>query len=229
MKVFSVKKEQLLILLYSVVILAGVYTIYNNRAIATFSMPVSKKVILVDAGHGGWDPGKVGAEDTLEKDINLQIAKKLQVYLEQGGSYVLMTRVEDEALGDKKNSDMKGRKEIANNSNADMLISIHQNSYSVENVIGAQVFYYEGSEESKTLAESIQGEISEFTKQKKNREAKSNESYFVLKQTNIPAVIVECGFLSNPEERAMLSDDEYQEKMAWAIYKGIIKYYSDFT
>ena len=228
MKVINLRKEQLLIFLYLGIIIFGVVKSYTEESVETFSMPVSRKVIMIDAGHGGWDPGKVGRNETLEKDINLAIASKLQTYLEQSGSVVILSRSDDSALAKEKNDDLRGRTEIANTSKADIMVSIHQNSYPNPSVTGAQVFYYDDSEESKRLAESIQREIISFTDQKKNREAKANGNYFLLKKTKIPAVIVECGFLSSDEDRLKLMDEEYQEKMAWGIYLGIINYYSNF-
>ena len=180
--------------------------------------------MVIDAGHGGWDPGKV-TEDVLEKNINLQIALKLQNYLEQGGSIVMMTRITDEALGDKKNSDLQSRRNLSALSKADILISIHQNSYPDENVRGAQVFYYSRSEKSKMLAEFIQAEIKNFADTSNKREITPNDDYYLLKQTEIPAVIIECGFLSSASERERLVTREYQEKIAWAIYKGIVNYF----
>lgn len=224
MRVFSIKKEQILIVIYVVIILAGIIRTFNDEAVTTFSMPVSKKIILIDPGHGNGDPGKV-QNDVKEKDINLRIAKKLQAYLEQGGSYVLMTRADDEPLSSTKKGDMYSRKLTANTSKADLLISIHQNSYPSAKVKGAQIFYFNQSDNSKRLAELIQGEIKSFVDPGNRMDAKSNTNYYVLKQTTMPAVIVECGFLSNPTEKQNLQSDEYQEKIAWAIYMGIVKYF----
>ena len=193
-------------------------------AIPTFSI-LTKKVILIDAGHGGWDPGMISKEIVLEKNINLQISAKLQSILEQSGAFVINTRVQDEALGDRKNSDLRSRRDIANTGRADIMISIHQNSFQNINVSGAQVFYYTHSDESKRLAECIQGELRNFVQASNQRESKANSSYYVLKETTIPAVIVECGFLSNPLECQNLQDPKYQEKIAWAIYLGILKYF----
>lgn len=226
MKVFSIRKERILIVVYLVIILAGIIKTWGDRAVTTFSMPMSKKVILIDPGHGGDDPGKVG-QDVLEKDINLEIAKKLQAYLELGGSTVLMTRTDDTPLADSKRGDMRSRKLVADTSKADMFISIHQNSYPSPSVQGAQVFYYKQSESSKRLAETIQIEIKSFADTNNQREAKSDANYYVLKQTSMPAVIVECGFLSNKSDSANLQAGEYQEKIAWAIYTGIVKYYEE--
>lgn len=177
--------------------------------------------------HGAWDPGKVGNNNENEKDINLQIAKKLQSYLEQAGSQVLMTRTSDEALGDKKTTDLKSRIQIANTNKSDILVSIHQNSYPDEKVEGAQVFYFNDSDTSKKLAEFIQSEIKDFVDFDNKRDFKSNTNYYLLKKTSSPAVIVECGFLSSPTETKKITDDEYQEKIAWAIYKGIIRYFDE--
>jgi N-acetylmuramoyl-L-alanine amidase len=147
--------------------------------------------------------------------------------LEQGGSVVMMTRIEDEALGDKKASDMQGRRDLSALSKADIFISIHQNSYPSNNVRGAQVFYYSRSEEGKRLAEAIQYEIKDFVDTSNRREVKPNDEYYILKHTSIPAVIIECGFLTSADERNALINDEYQEKMAWAIYMGIIRFFGE--
>ena len=226
-KVYSFKMEQLLIAFFGLVIAGAMIVGLRAEYVETFAMPVSRKVVVLDAGHGGWDPGKVGDKEVLEKDINLEIALKLQAMLEQGGATVLMTRIEDEALGKGKQSDMRARGTIASTTNADVIISIHQNSYPSEKVTGTQVFFYEGSERSRRLAELIQQEVKHFLGQITNREAKPDNNYYILKQTSIPAVIVECGFLSSPAETRLLVDGEYQERMAWAIYKGILEYFNN--
>lgn len=223
MKVFSVRFEELSILLFVAVIILGVSHIARKKEAITAMMPVMQKTIVIDAGHGGFDPGKTGSQGENEKVINLQIAKKLQMYLEQGGATVYMTRNEDEALGDKKQSDMKERKAIANDSGADMLISIHQNAFPKQSAKGAQVFYHKQSAEGKLLAQSIQQALQDCD-QENNREAKANTDYYILRTTTVPAAIVECGFLSNPTEEEKLNTEEYQEKIAWAIYVGILNY-----
>ncbi len=227
MKVISIKKEKILITLYLLIIFVGVFNTIRSEAVQTFSMPVSKKVILIDAGHGGWDSGMVADSKTHESDINLQIALKLQSYLEQGGSQVLLTRADENALGSSKASDMQRRKTIANSSNPDIFVSIHQNSYQDGGVKGAQVFYFDTSDNSKKLAEAIQTEMKDFLKQKNDRVASANKSYYVLRQTTSPAVIVECGFLTNYNEKRNLKTEEYQDKVAWAIYQGIVKYFDE--
>lgn len=189
----------------------------------------AKITIVIDPGHGGRDPGKVGVNGALEKDINLDIALKLKEILEQNDINVIMTRTEDiglysESDSNKKRSDLNKRVEIINSSNALLAISIHQNSFSQESVKGAQVFYHGQSEEGKMLATTLQEQMKESLKDGNHRKAKSVNNYYLLKHTKCPLVIVECGYLSNRTEAALLIDKEYQEKMALAIYQGIIKY-----
>ncbi len=187
--------------------------------------PTEQKVILLDAGHGGWDPGKTGTHGVNEKELNLAVVEKLQGFLEQGGATVLLTRDADEALGKGKREDMAERKRLANESNADILVSIHQNAFPSAAAKGAQVFYHASGEAGKLLAECIQESLRERVDGSNHRQAKENKDYYILRTTEIPAVIVECGFLSNREEEALLNADSYQEKVAWAIYCGILDYF----
>jgi N-acetylmuramoyl-L-alanine amidase len=189
-----------------------------------FALPLSRKIIVLDAGHGGWDPGKVQGESE-EKHINLCIAKKLQTYLEQGGATVFITRVDDSGLGKSKTGDMKARRQIANTSRADIFVSIHQNAFRNPTVHGAQTFYYNSSDNSQKLATSIQNRLREFADPQNKLKPKENDNYFVLKQTEMPAVLVECGFMTNYNERCKLQTDAYQEKIAWSIYLGIVDYF----
>lgn len=185
--------------------------------------------IVVDPGHGGRDPGKVGVNGALEKDINLAIALYLRDYLEEEGINVVMTRTEDEGLysesdTNKKRADLNKRVEIINNSGALFAVSIHQNSFTQESVKGAQVFYHAESGQGKILAEVLQQQIKDTIKDGNNRKAKANNSYYMLKYTECPMVIVECGYLSNQKEASLLISPEYQKKMAEAIHLGILKY-----
>lgn len=194
----------------------------------------SNLAVVIDAGHGGFDSGKVGINNALEKDINLSIAKKLKVFLEENDIEVIMIREEDEGLYEstdrnKKIADMKKRVSIINESKAIMAVSIHQNSFTSEREKGAQVFYHQKSEEGKRLAETIQKQIKTSMKDNNRRVAKANDSYYMLKQTECPLVIVECGFLSNGQEAELLCDEYYQEKMAWSIHIGIMTYINSGT
>lgn len=188
-----------------------------------------KTCIVIDAGHGGTDPGKIGINGKKEKDINLQIAKELKKKLEKEGIEVVMTRESDEGLynsssRNKKVDDMKKRCKIIDEAKPVFTISIHQNSYPEEYVKGAQVFYYGQSQEGKELAEILQESMVQQLDKENHRTAKANESYYLLKKTESPTVIVECGFLSNSEEAKLLTDKDYQKKVAEAIHTGIKKY-----
>lgn len=232
--IIVVRKSHILMWLISLIILIFLVAtiLYANRVIHVFSREDKPYVIVLDAGHGGFDPGKVGVGDEIEKDINLAITLKLKAYLEYSGAQVVLTRKDDNGLYDasssnKKRQDMNRRKEIINTSGADILVSIHQNSFSQEKYKGAQVFYYADSNNGNLLAQNIQTAIKTFVDPTNNRLIKDSNSYFILKQTNIPSVIVECGFLSNYEEAKLLSSDDYQDKIAWAVYIGIMKFYKD--
>ena len=189
----------------------------------------NRKVIVIDPGHGGFDPGKVGVNDVLEKDINLSIAQKLQSLLEQNGILVVMTREEDKDLAsenaaNRKNEDLRARVHLLQETSPVLMVSIHQNSYPEADVDGAQVFYYSGSEEGKLLGTIVQESLKSEIKDGNHRVAKANKDYYLLKKSVCPAVIVECGFLSNPKEAVLLATEEYQEKLAFAIHLGILEY-----
>lgn len=191
-----------------------------------------RKCVVVDAGHGGIDPGKVGINGTLEKDVNLEIALLVKQYLEADDIRVVMTRETEEGLYDanasnKKVQDMKRRVAVIDETAPDATVSIHQNSYPEEYVHGAQVFYYSGSAKGQRLAEIIQAQLAEKTDKENSRQIKANDSYYLLKKTNVPTVIVECGFLSNSADAKKLADKEYQKKLAWAIHLGIIQYLNE--
>ena len=185
--------------------------------------------IVIDAGHGGSDPGKVGVNGALEKDINLAVALKLEKNLKQQGVNVVMTRTEDKGLykeGDfnKKVHDMKNRLSIIEEAEPILAVSIHQNSYPDASVSGVQVFYYKDSVKSKEAAEIMQKQLIQSLKPDKERVAKDNSSYYLLKKTSVPIMIVECAFMSNPTEAELLVQEDYQEKIAWAIHMGIMQY-----
>lgn len=188
-----------------------------------------ERCVVLDAGHGGDDPGKIGINGALEKDVNLAITLLVKQYLEESDIRVVLTRETSEGLYDagasnKKVQDMKRRIGIIEENSPDVTVSIHQNSYPEEYVHGAQVFYYTGSEEGKALAEKIQRRLVEGVDPENKRQVKANDSYYLLKKTRVPIVIVECGFLSNAEESEKLCTEEYREKLAWQIHLGIVQY-----
>ena len=201
-----------------------IYTAFYKGA-ENAMFPMLDARIVLDAGHGGWDPGKTGTNGANEKELNLAVVEKLTEYLEQGGAEVILTRTSDDALGDGKRTDMAERKRIANESDADILVSIHQNAFPSAKVKGAQVFYHNSSGNGKVLAECVQESLRNRVDGSNQRMAKENKDYYILRTTEIPAVIVECGFLSNYEEEKLLNDAVYQEKLAWAIYCGILDYF----
>ena len=193
-----------------------------------FSIKMKSAVIVIDVGHGGNDPGKVSPDGIEEKNVNLTIAKYLQDYLIAQDYTVYLTRDTDKGLYDdnvsnKKRSDLNNRIQFFKERNADLVISIHQNSYPDSSQHGAQTFYFKGSEESKLLAEHIQNSLLNIDSTNKRKE-KANDSYYLLKHTAVPAVIVECGFLSNPEETARLTDSNYQKDLAYAISVGVCRF-----
>lgn len=186
-------------------------------------------VVVLDAGHGGFDPGKVGVDGQLEKEINLQIIRKLKTYLEMGDVEVILTREGDNGLygasdKNKKSADMKKRVEIINEAKADLMVSIHQNSYHEPEISGAQVFYYQNSEEGKRFARIMQKRFDYCLGEKNRRQEKANGSYYLLSHSKPVSIIVEAGFLSNPEEAKKLESEEYQDKIAWTVAMGILQY-----
>ena len=205
---------------------AGTLAAVENRQA---DMREEKPLVVIDAGHGGFDPGKVGIDGQLEKDINLSIAKKLKAYLEASDVNVVMTRDTDTGLyqsGDshKKVSDMRRRCDINNEARPDLVVSIHQNSYHQEEINGGQVFYYKTSQNGKRLAEILQERFDYVLGEANRRVAKANDNYYLLLHVKEPIVIVECGFLSNRKEAKALESEDYQDRMAWTIHMGVMEY-----
>lgn len=186
-------------------------------------------IIVVNAGHGGNDPGKVGKNNIIEADINLAIALKLEVALKEKVCQVIMTRTDSNNLSkpeasNKKTSDMKERIRIMEEAHPEIILSIHQNSYGDSQVKGAQVFYHSQSKEGEKLAKALQDALVNNVDASNKRKSKEGDDYYLLRKSTAPAVIIECGFLSNPTETALLVDDGYQEKIADAIIQGILNY-----
>ena len=189
----------------------------------------TKYCVVVDAGHGGSDPGMIGVGGLEEKGINLSISLLLRDTLEKSGYSVIMTREEDKGLYDssaanKKAQDMQRRIAMIREHMPVLSVSIHQNSYHDAGVHGPQVFYYESSVEGKKLAEAVQSSLNDLLEVDRPRKVKGNTSYYLLKRSSGTLVIVECGFLTNPEEAQKLQTKEYQEKVAAAVSEGIRTY-----
>lgn len=210
-------------------------TTHYTEAVNASRLPIRNKVIMIDPGHGGIDPGAVGRTGVLEDEINLKIAFKLRRLIEQFGGVGLMIREDDSGLysegksriRDMKNEDLRERHRIINESGADILISIHLNFFPQSQYYGAQCFYNKGDEEGKKLAELIQAELIDVIKNNNTRKAKSIDNVYILKNNKMPSVLIECGFLSNHEEERLLQNDNYQEKLAWAIFMGVMKYFEE--
>lgn len=202
-------------------------------AMNTNRVPVKNKVIIIDPGHGGIDPGAIGRTGVLEDNINLQIALKLRKLIEQSGGIGLMIREDDSGLysdgrtriRDKKNEDLRERHKMINESEADIFISIHLNFFPQSQYYGAQCFYNKGDEEGRKLAEFLQMELIDVIQNNNTRKVKSIDTVYLLKDNKMPGALVECGFLSNYEEERLLQQDKYQEKLAWSIFMGILRYF----
>ncbi len=242
MLILSKKRMLIMTCLIFVSLYAFSFKIANNmvdiketeKTVTTVSTPVSNKVVIVDAGHGTPDEGAESSSGTTEAEINLKIALKLQQLLEQSGCTVLLTRSDENAIYDaesssireKKISDMHNRVKIGNNSNADIFVSIHLNKIEQSQYDGWQTFYKKGNEDSKTLATMIQNNLNNTISKENNRIPAQLNTVYLMKYVEIPITIVECGFLSNPEEEKLLQTDEYQNRLAWGIYNGINDYFN---
>ena len=239
---FIINKKRIMFLLIAVLLPIGIFVTRtasndqkNRDILATMATPVTSRTIVVDAGHGGEDGGAVASDGTSEADINLKIALKLQALLEQSGASVVLTRSDENAiydlnkktLRDKKNSDIKNRVKIGNNSSADIFVSIHLNKIAQSQYDGWQTFFKEGSEDGKKLATCIQNNLNEAIQRENKRVPLKISNIYIIKHVEIPTSIVECGFLSNPEEEKILKTDEYQNKLAWGIYNGIMDYFNE--
>lgn len=228
------KQERIMRIIMSIILPMAMLFLSKEMATAQVlymgkTIESEKMCIVVDAGHGGKDPGKVGVSGCYEKDINLRIAEKLKAFLEMEGIEVVFTRDGDYGLyaetdTNKKNADMRNRVKLIEETNPLLTVSIHQNSYSDSSIKGAQTFYCSSSGESKELAGIIQERLINTLDKKNHRKAKANDNYYLLENTTCPIVIVECGFMSNEDECNNLESDYYQEKVAWAIYIGIMQY-----
>ena len=211
-----------------------VFNAFEKVADEAVSAEISEKelIVVIDAGHGGEDSGAV-ANSVLEKDINLEIALKLRDMLKASGIEVKMIRESDVSIYDKasgtirerKVSDLKNRVKIVNNNKKNILVSIHQNKFEQSKYSGAQMFYSANNDKSQILAEKIRKSITGLIQPENKRELKKGGSdIYLLNKATVPAVIVECGFISNEEEAKNLSNEEYQNKIAFAIYCGILEY-----
>lgn len=208
----------------------------EEKAVATNKNFDNTKTIIIDAGHGGIDCGAVGLHNISEKDINLEISKKLKGLLEFNGFNVVMTREKDISICDddcktinqKKVSDIRNRQKIIDSHKNAIVLSIHQNKFSDSSCKGAQIFYSKQNEQSKTLAECLQKSFINKLQPNNKREIQEDKrDLYLLKHTKNPIVLIECGFLSNQEDVNNLSSDDYQKKIALTLFSGIIDFYTE--
>ena len=205
----------------------------SKQTVQTVSLPVSNKVIVLDAGHGKPDEGAQSSNDTTEAETNLKITLKVQSLLEQSGATVVLTRSDENAIYDldkttlrqKKISDIHNRVKIGNESSADIFVSIHLNKISQQQYYGWQCFYKQNDEKSTALAKSLQENLNDSIQKENERVSMKLDNVYIIKHVEIPISIVECGFLSNPEEETQLLSDDYQNRLAWGIYNGIMDYF----
>lgn len=228
-----VRKKSIFIALVTVLvvmIVAGCGIFFANaRKVSS----MAKKVIVIDAGHGGIDKGVIGSNGTCESEKNLEISHKLKALLEDSGFIVVMTRenddiaknIDNQEVGGFKNEDFQNRKKIIQNSGADMLISIHCNKFPSETRRGIQVFYNNLSEDGKNFAVVLQESLNALNAEHAGRMFTAlSGDYYMLNCTEAPSVIIECGFLSNPEDERLLCTEEYLDELVYSVYAGVVAY-----
>ena len=227
-------KRKWIIAITIVLIISVIWVILKKDTQTTF-LPIQNKVIALDAGHGGVDPGKVGKLKVTEEALNLKITLKLRKIIEQNGGVVVLTRNNGEGLytdkstsvKEKKTEDLKNRKKLVDENDIDVFDSIHLNSFEQEKYYGAQTFYKDGCKDSEKLANDIQKELRNSLDKDNTRVPQPRDSIYLIREVEKPAVLIEGGFLSNEREEKLLNDDKYQEKLAWAIYIGITKHFNE--
>ena len=229
--VIYIKRATIILILMTLVVIYLTITLYGKAIKPAFS---GKKgiTVIIDAGHGEPDGGTTGITGSSENEINLEISKKISAKLKERCYNVIMTRetgdgiyTEGSSIREKKLSDMHRREDIINGSDGDIFISIHMNSFSDPSVSGAQVFYSANMEESKVLAEGIREKLIPLYEKNDRILKEAPEGVYLMEKSKIPACLIECGFLSNAENEALLLSCEYQDKVAEAIVIGIEEYF----
>lgn len=238
-QIFFIRKRTLYIFLAIIILLLlSIRFLYNRFKVEEVSyLPITNRIIGIDPGHGGVDPGAVSRNGVLEDEINLKIALKLKRFIEQSGGIAIMTREEDvglytdksKTLREMKSEDLINRSQLIEDAGCELFISIHMNSFTNSKYYGAQTFYMKGSEEGEKLAWLIQEEFRNVLDKDNRREPAARDDVYLLKESSMPVVLVEAGFLSNPLEEKLLQTEEHQEKIAWSIYVGLMKYLSGQT
>ena len=226
MKFITIKKRTLCVVLLCIILICSAVGVCF--AVKATSSPKPEHIIVIDAGHGGRDGGTVGSGGAIESQLNLDYAITLKQMCESFGFGVVMTRenmngLYDENAPNKKRSEMEKRKKIIDESDADIVISLHMNGFPLPSAEGAQVFYGKGNEAGQALAESVTTSLSRDFESA--RDYCTVGDYFVLNCTDKAGVLVECGFLSNPSEEELLQSREYRQKFCYSLLYGIITYF----
>lgn len=209
----------------SVCFYVGEHLLEHMKEAEETSGTAENACVVIDPGHGGPDSGKIGVNGLEEKTLNLDISLRLREILEQKGIRTVMTRQTEDRLKEDRVEDLKARVNIMNKEKPALAVSIHQNSFTDPSVFGAQVFYYEDSEEGKKAAEILQRSLNTLDPDN-TKKIKANRTYYILKKTKVPVVIAECGFLSNYNEAEKLRTEEYRQLAAEALAEGIAEYIS---
>lgn len=236
MKVICIRKKDIyisvIIMILLIILKFFLFKEYETKEVSY--LPISNRIIGIDPGHGGVDPGAVSKTGVKEDDINLKIALKLKRFIEQSGGIAIMTREKDvglytnrsSTLREMKTEDLINRKNLIIDADCEVFVSIHLNSFPQSRYFGAQTFYMKDDKISQDLANIMQEELKQVLDKDNNRQPTARDDVYLLKEMTIPTVLVEGGFLSNPLEEKLLTTEEHQEKIAWAIYVGIMKYLS---
>ena len=233
-----INKKRLIFIEVSIILSIFFSTILNKSnddTINTSSIPVSSHTFTFDAGHGIPDEGAQNENGLTEAGINLKIALKVQKLLEVSNCTVILTRsdengiydIDSKTLREMKVSDMKNRVKIGNSSDSDIFVSIHLNKIPQNQYYGWQTFYKKNSEEGKKLSNYIQENLNQSIQIENKRVPQTISGKYIIENLEIPTVIVECGFLSNPTEANLLTQNDYQDKIAWGIYCGIMDYFDN--
>lgn len=233
-----INKKRLIFIEVSIILSIFFSTILNKSnddTINTSSIPVSSHTVTIDAGHGIPDEGAQNENGLTEAGINLKIALKVQKLLEVSNCTVILTRsdengiydIDSKTLREMKVSDMKNRVKIGNSSDSDIFVSIHLNKIPQNQYYGWQTFYKKNSEEGKNLSNYIQENLNQSIQIENKRVPQTISGKYIIENLEIPTVIVECGFLSNPTEANLLTQNDYQDKIAWGIYCGIMDYFDN--
>ncbi len=233
--IFVIKRKSIVLAAVALLIATTVgISFFENFSTETGALPVNNRTVIIDAGHGGMDGGAVGGDGTAEKDLNLQVALKVQHLLEQSGCTVFMTRSEDISLStaeddekrQRKIADLNNRKKMIEDYDVEAFVSIHMNTFPDPQYGGTQVFYAKSPTNSRNLAELIQQEVSAFDPDNTRVAKDGTSGIYVLQDVSVPSVVVECGFLSNETDLKRLKSEKYQNELANAVFCGITKFFT---